>query len=251
MEKKNLTINLKIWKQANPESKGIYEDFTVKDINPDMSFLEMLDELNEDLIKNNQIPLEFDNDCREGICGMCGVIINGTAHGPKSGTTTCEVRMRHFKDGSTIVIEPWKAKAFPVLKDLVVDRGAMDRIMSKGGYITVRTGGAPEAKSILVSKENAEEAMDMAACIGCGACIAACPNASAALFVGAKVSQFALLPQGQPEANRRVERMVGQMDEEQFGACSNHGECEAVCPKEISITSIARMRREYWKAIAS
>lgn len=251
MEKKNLTINLKIWQQPDSESKGKHENYTVNDINPDMSFLEMLDVLNEDLIKNDQIPLEFDNDCREGICGMCGVIINGTAHGPKSGTTTCEVRMREFKDGSTIVIEPWRAKAFPVLKDLVVDRGAMDRIMSKGGYITVRTGGAPEAKSILVSKENSDEAMDMAACIGCGACIAACPNASAALFVGAKVSQFALLPQGEPEANRRVERMVGQMDEEQFGACSNHGECEAVCPKEISITAIARMRREYWKALAS
>ena len=251
MEKKNLTINLKIWQQPDSDSKGKHENYTVNDINPDMSFLEMLDVLNEDLIKNDQIPLEFDNDCREGICGMCGVIINGTAHGPKSGTTTCEVRMREFKDGSTIVIEPWRAKAFPVLKDLVVDRGAMDRIMSKGGYITVRTGGAPEAKSILVSKENSDEAMDMAACIGCGACIAACPNASAALFVGAKVSQFALLPQGEPEANRRVERMVGQMDEEQFGACSNHGECEAVCPKEISITAIARMRREYWKAIAS
>ena len=251
MEKKNLTINLKIWQQPDSDSKGKHENYTVKDINPDMSFLEMLDVLNEDLIKNDQIPLEFDNDCREGICGMCGVIINGTAHGPKSGTTTCEVRMREFKDGCTIVIEPWRAKAFPVLKDLVVDRGAMDRIMSKGGYITVRTGGAPEAKSILVSKENSDEAMDMAACIGCGACIAACPNASAALFVGAKVSQFALLPQGEPEANRRVERMVGQMDEEQFGACSNHGECEAVCPKEISITAIARMRREYWKALAS
>jgi succinate dehydrogenase / fumarate reductase iron-sulfur subunit len=251
MEKKNITINLKIWQQANSESKGKHENYTVKDINPDMSFLEMLDVLNEDLIKGDQIPIEFDNDCREGICGMCGVIINGTAHGPKSGTTTCEVRMREFKDGSTIVIEPWRAKAIPVVKDLVVDRSAMDRIMSKGGYITVRTGGAPEAKSILVPKENSDEAMDMAACIGCGACIAACPNASAALFVGAKVSQFALLPQGQPEARRRVERMVGQMDEEQFGACSNHGECEAVCPKEISITAIARMRREYWKALAS
>jgi succinate dehydrogenase / fumarate reductase iron-sulfur subunit len=251
MEKKNLTINLKVWRQLDSASKGKYEDFTVKDINPDMSFLEMLDVLNEDLIKSDQIPLEFDNDCREGICGTCGVIINGTAHGPKTGCTTCEVRMRQFKDGSTIVIEPWRAKALPVLKDLVVDRSAMDRIMSTGGYITVRTGGAPEAKSILVAKENADEAMDMAACIGCGACIAACPNASAALFVGAKVSQFALLPQGRPEANRRVERMVGQMDEEKFGACSNHGECEAVCPKEISITAIARMRREYWKALAS
>ena len=251
MEKKNLTINLKIWRQANSGSKGKFESYTVKDINPDMSFLEMLDVLNEDLIKSDQIPLEFDNDCREGICGMCGTIINGTAHGPKSGTTTCEVRMRQFPDGSTIVIEPWRAKAFPVLKDLAVDRGAMDRIMAKGGYITVRTGGVPEAKSILVPKENADEAMDMAACIGCGACIAACPNASASLFTAAKISQFALLPQGSPEAKRRVQRMVAQMDAEDFGACSNHGECEAVCPKEVPIKAIARMRREYLKAMVS
>lgn len=250
MDKKNITIHLKIWRQANSEAKGKFESYTVNEINPDMSFLEMLDVLNEDLIKNDQIPLEFDNDCREGICGMCGVVINGTAHGPKSGTTTCEVRMRQFKDGSTIVIEPWRAKAFPVQKDLVVDRAAFDRIISTGGYITVRTGGVPEAKSVLVPKDKADEAMDMAACIGCGACVAACPNASAALFTGAKISQFALLPQGHPEAKRRVERMVGQMDAEQFGACSNHGECEAVCPKEISITSIARMRREYLKAMA-
>ncbi|MEE9117394.1 MAG: succinate dehydrogenase/fumarate reductase iron-sulfur subunit [Calditrichia bacterium] len=251
MEEKNLTINLKVWRQENSESKGKFVNYTVTDINPDMSYLEMLDVLNEDLIKKDEIPLEFDNDCREGICGMCGVIINGTAHGPKNGTTTCEVRMREFKDCSTIVIEPWRARAFPVHKDLVVDRAAFDRIISKGGYITVRTGGAPEAKSILVPKEESDEAMDMAACIGCGACVAACPNASAALFVGAKVSQFALLPQGHPEAKRRVERMVAQMDVEKFGACSNHGECEAVCPKEISITAIARMRREYWKALAS
>ena len=214
-----------------------------------MSFLEMLDVLNEDLIKKNEIPVEFDNDCREGICGTCGVVINGTAHGPKSGMTTCEVRMREFKDNQTIIIEPWRAKAFPILKDLVVDRSALDRIIAKGGYITVRTGGVPEASSIPVPKENADVAMDMAACIGCGACVAACPNASAALFVGAKISQFALLPQGQPEAKRRVERMVAQMDEEKFGACSNHGECEAVCPKEISIHAIARMRREYMKAL--
>jgi len=251
MEKKNLTIHLNVWRQANSDSNGKFENYTVNDINPDMSFLEMLDVLNEDLIKSDQIPLEFDNDCREGICGMCGTIINGTAHGPKSGTTTCEVRMRQFKDGSTIVIEPWRAKAFPVLKDLAVDRSAMDRIMAKGGYVSVRTGGVPEAKSILVPKEKADEAMDMAACIGCGACVAACPNASASLFTAAKISQFALLPQGRPEAKRRVERMVAQMDEEQFGACSNHGECEAVCPKEIPITAIARMRREYIKAMFS
>ena len=249
MEKKNLTIHLKIWRQENSKAKGRFESYTVKDVNPDMSFLEMLDILNDDLILRDQVPVEFDNDCREGICGMCGLVINGTAHGPKSGTTTCELRMREFSDGDTIVVEPWRARAFPVLKDLVVDRSAFDRIMAKGGFITVRTGSAPEARSILVAKENADEAMDMAACIGCGACVAACPNASAALFVGAKISHLALLPQGRPEAKRRAEMMIAQMEEELFGACSNHGECEAVCPKEISISSIARMRREFLKAV--
>ena len=249
MEKKNLTIHLKIWRQENSKAKGRFESYTVKDVNPDMSFLEMLDILNDDLILKDQVPVEFDNDCREGICGMCGLVINGTAHGPKSGTTTCELRMREFSDGDTIVVEPWRARAFPVLKDLVVDRSAFDRIMAKGGFITVRTGSAPEARSILVAKENADEAMDMAACIGCGACVAACPNASAALFVGAKISHLALLPQGRPEAKRRAEMMIAQMDEELFGACSNHGECEAVCPNEISISSIARMRREFLKAV--
>ncbi|WP_456406248.1 succinate dehydrogenase/fumarate reductase iron-sulfur subunit [Caldithrix abyssi] len=249
MEKKTITIHLKVWRQKDASSRGEFKNYLVKDVNPDMSFLEMLDVLNEDLIKKDEEPIEFDNDCREGICGMCGAVINGTAHGPKSGTTTCDIRMRMFKDGDTIVVEPFRAKAFPVIKDLVVDRGSLDRIMAKGGYTSVRTGGVPEALSIPVPKENADEAMDMAACIGCGACVAACPNASAALFVGAKVSQLALLPQGRPEAARRVERMVAQMDEEGFGACSNHGECEAVCPKEISITAIARMRREYWKAM--
>jgi len=251
MEKKNLTIHVKVWRQKDVNSKGRFETYTVVDVNPDMSFLEMLDVLNEDLIKKDEIPIEFDNDCREGICGMCGVVINGTAHGPKSGTTTCEVRMRQFKDGQTILVEPWRARPFPVLKDLVVDRTALDNIIAKGGYISVRTGGVPEARAILVPKENSDQAMDMAACIGCGACVAACPNASAALFVGAKVSHLGLLPQGRPEAIRRVERMVAQMDEEGFGACSNHGECEAVCPKEISITAIARMRREFLKAAVS
>ncbi len=245
MEKKNISIKLKVWRQENKEAKGSFKSYDVKDINPDMSFLEMLDVLNEDLIHEDKIPIEFDNDCREGICGMCGMVINGTAHGPKSGTTTCDVRMRHFKDGSTVLIEPWRAKPFPVLKDLVVDRTAFDRIMAAGGYTTVRTGGVPEANTILVPKDDSDEAMDYAACIGCGACVASCPNASASLFVGAKVSQFALLPQGRPEAAKRVEAMVAQMDEEGFGACSNHAECEAVCPKEISIKSIARMRREY------
>ncbi len=249
MEKKKLTIHLKVWRQKDANSKGKFVNYTVKDVNPDMSFLEMLDVLNEDLIKKDEIPIEFDNDCREGICGMCGAVINGTAHGPQSGTTTCEIRMRMFNDGDTIVVEPFRARAFPVVKDLVVDRSALDRIMQKGGYTSVRTGGVPEALTIPVPKPNADEAMDMAACIGCGACVAACPNASAALFVSAKVSHLALLPQGRPEAARRVERMVAQMDEEGFGACSNHGECEAVCPKEISITAIARMRREYWKSM--
>ena len=249
MEKKKLTIHLKVWRQKDANSKGKFVNYTVKDVNPDMSFLEMLDVLNEDLIKKDEIPIEFDNDCREGICGMCGAVINGTAHGPQSGTTTCEIRMRMFNDGDTIVVEPFRARAFPVIKDLVVDRSALDRIMQKGGYTSVRTGGVPEALSIPVPKPNADEAMDMAACIGCGACVAACPNASAALFVSAKVSHLALLPQGRSEAARRVERMVAQMDEEGFGACSNHGECEAVCPKEISITAIARMRREYWKSM--
>jgi succinate dehydrogenase / fumarate reductase iron-sulfur subunit len=250
MENKNIIIYLKIWRQENSDTKGKFESFTVPDVNPDMSFLEMLDTLNEDLVRKDEVPVEFDSDCREGICGTCGLVINGTAHGPNSGTTTCELRMREFKDGDTIVVEPWRARAFPVIKDLVVDRTAFDRIIAQGGYITVRTGGVPEARSILVQKENADEAMDMAACIGCGACVAACPNASAALFVGAKISHLALLPQGKPEAKRRAENMVAQMDEELFGACSNHGECEAVCPKEISITAIARMRREYLKAIA-
>ena len=251
MEKKNLTINLKVWRQEDAKSKGKFVKYTANNVNPDMSFLEMLDELNEDLIKKDEIPIEFDNDCREGICGMCGVVINGTAHGPKSGTTTCDVRMRQFKDGDTILIEPWRARAFPIIKDLVVDRSAFDRIMAKGGYINVRSGGVPEANSILVQKDKSDLAMDMAACIGCGACVAACPNASAALFVGAKISLFALLPQGLPEANRRADQMTAQMDKEKFGACSNHGECEAVCPKEISITAIARMRREYFKAVVS
>ncbi len=249
MENKNISVNVKVWRQKNTAAKGTFETYPVDDVNPDMSILEMLDVLNEDLIAKGQEPVEFDNDCREGICGMCGLVINGTAHGPVRGTTTCELRMREFKNGSTVTIEPWRAKGFPVLKDLVVDRSAFDRIISTGGYITVRTGGVPEASTVAVPKENADLAMDYAACIGCGACVAACPNASAALFVGAKVSQFALLPQGQPEAKMRVSRMAAQMDDEMFGACSNHGECEVVCPKEIPITAISRMRREYWKAM--
>jgi succinate dehydrogenase / fumarate reductase iron-sulfur subunit len=248
MSEKKMSINLRVWRQDKPTNKGHFASYRQENVNPDMSFLEMLDELNEELIRKDELPVEFDSDCREGICGTCGVIINGTAHGPKTGTSTCGIRMREFSDGETLQIEPFRAVAFPVVQDLVVDREAFDRVNRKGGYISVRVGGVPEALAIPVKKENADLAMDFAACIGCGACVAACPNASASLFVGAKISQLALLPQGQPEAKRRVRRMVAQMDAEQFGACSNHGECEAVCPQSISISAIARMRREYAKS---
>ncbi|MBO8140795.1 MAG: succinate dehydrogenase/fumarate reductase iron-sulfur subunit [Firmicutes bacterium] len=244
-----MKFHLKIWRQAGPDQPGRFVDYTVDDISPDMSFLEMLDQLNEQLVKENQDPIAFDSDCREGICGTCGLVINGMAHGPKLGCTTCELRMRHFPDGATITVEPFRADAFPVIKDLVVDRSALDRIIAAGGYISVNTGSAPDANSVPVPKHVAEEAMDAAACIGCGACVAACPNASASLFTAAKISQLALLPQGHPERERRVIKMVEQMDLEGFGACSNHGECEAACPKGISITNIARMRREYVRAI--
>ncbi|RMD94945.1 MAG: succinate dehydrogenase/fumarate reductase iron-sulfur subunit [Calditrichaeota bacterium] len=246
---KSMTLHLRIWRQKNAQSPGKLVNYTVTDITPDMSFLEMLDVLNEDLIKKGEDPIEFDNDCREGICGMCSLVINGIPHGPLHGTATCQLHMRHFKDGDTIIVEPFRAKAFPVIKDLVVDRSAFDRIMAAGGYISVNTGSAPEANSIPVPKEKAEEAMDAAACIGCGACVAACPNASASLFVAAKISHLALLPHGHPERKRRVLRMVEQMEKEGFGDCSNHAECEAVCPKEISIAHIARMKREYLKAV--
>jgi len=224
-------------------------DYMIENISPDMSFLEMLDELNQDLIHRGDEQIEFDNDCREGICGMCSLVINGIAHGPKTGTATCQLHMRSFNDGDTITIEPWRARAFPVIKDLVVDRSAFDRIVATGGYVSVNVGNAPDSNAIPIPKEVADEAMDAAACIGCGACVASCPNASASLFVGAKVAQLALLPQGKPERKTRVLRMVEQMDAEGFGDCSNHGECEAVCPKEISIFNIGRMRREYVKAI--
>ncbi len=245
---RTMTLNLLIWRQAAPQSPGKMTPYTIRDVSPEMSFLEMLDLLNEDLMKKDQIPIEFDNDCREGICGSCGIVINGTAHGPDQ-TATCQLHMRRFKDGDTIIIEPWRAKPFPVIKDLVVDRDAFDRIIAAGGYISVNTGNAPDGNAILIPKDHAELAMDAAACIGCGACVAACPNASASLFTGAKISQLALLPQGKAEAKQRVFRMVAQMDEEDFGACSNHGECEAVCPKEVSIANIARMRREYYRVI--
>jgi succinate dehydrogenase / fumarate reductase iron-sulfur subunit len=248
MENKKMTVHLKVWRQKNNQSDGKMVDYTLPEILPDMSFLEMMDVLNEKLIKEGQEPIEFDNDCREGICGMCSLVINGLAHGKEKGTATCQLHMRKFSDGDTITVEPWRAKAFPLVKDLVVDRSAFDHIMAAGGYTSVNTGGAPDGNAILVSKEKADKAMDAAACIGCGACVAACPNGSASLFVAAKIAQFAYLPQGHAERQRRALRMVEKMDDLGFGDCSNHGECEAVCPKEISISHIALMRREFFKA---
>jgi succinate dehydrogenase / fumarate reductase iron-sulfur subunit len=224
------------------------ERYEAKDVSPDMSFLEMLDVVNEKLIAQGKPPIAFEHDCREGICGSCGFMINGIAHGPKSGTTVCQLHMRSFKDGDELYLEPWRAKAFPVLKDLVVDRGAFDRIIAAGGYITARTGSAPDGNAIPVPKSSADLAMDAAACIACGACVAACPNASAALFTGAKISHLGLLPQGQAERDRRALRMVAQFNSEQFGSCTNIGECEAVCPKQIPLAVIARMNRDYLKA---
>jgi len=244
-----MTIHLRIWRQPGPKEKGNLVSYTVSDVSPDMSFLELLDFLNEDLVAKGEEPVEFDSDCREGICGSCGAVVDGTAHGPETATALCQLHMRHFSSGDTVVVEPWRAKAFPVIRDLVVDRSALDRIISAGGFVSVNTGQAPNANAIPVQRFAAELAMDAAACIGCGACVAACPNASAALFTSAKISQLALLPQGHPERERRVLHMVDQMDLEGFGNCSNHGECEAVCPKEISISNIARMRREYLKAM--
>ena len=245
---KLIDLTLKIWRQKDADSSGKLVEYHVKGVSTEMSFLEMLDVLNEDLTLKGEEPVEFDSDCREGICGTCGVVINGIAHGRQKATTVCQLHMRHFNDGETITIEPWRASAFPVIKDLVVDRKAFDRIMAAGGYISIKTGSAAEANSILVPKEDSDLAMDMASCIGCGACVASCPNASASLFVGAKISQLALLPQGKIEAKQRAENMVAQMDEEMFGSCTNIQECEAVCPKEISISAIAHMRREYVKA---
>jgi succinate dehydrogenase / fumarate reductase iron-sulfur subunit len=242
------SYRLRVWRQAGAAQKGRLVEYAISDITPDMSILETLDLLNDQLTKKGEDPIAFDSDCREGICGTCGLVVDGVAHGPKLATTTCELRMRHFKDGATITIEPFRAAAFPLVKDLVVDRSSFDRIMQAGGYVSVNTGNAPEAGAILIPKDKADLAMDAAACIGCGACVAACPNASASLFVGAKITQFALLPQGQAEAKRRALRMISRMDQEGFGACSNHGECEAVCPKSISISHIAKMRREYLKA---
>lgn len=243
-----LTLNLHIWRQEEPHKPGKLVPYKAESVNPDMSFLEMIDVVNEDLIEKGEDPIEFDSDCREGICGMCSLVINGVAHGPQHGTATCQLHMRHYRDGDTITIEPWRSSAFPIVKDLVVDRSSFDRIIQAGGYISISTGSAPDANALPVGKIDSDQAMDAAACIGCGACVAACPNASASLFTSAKITQFASLPQGAPERNTRVLRMVDQMDEEGFGNCSNHGECEAVCPKQISISTIARMKREYLKA---
>ena len=243
-----MKIKLKIWRQKSKDDKGGFKTYDHNHVSPDMSFLEMLDVLNTELIKKNEDPVHFDHDCREGICGMCSLYINGRPHGPLQ-TTTCQLHMRTFNDGETITIEPWRAKSFPVIKDLVVDRTAFERIQQAGGYVSVNTGGVPDANEIPIPKKVADEAMDAAQCIGCGACVAACKNASAMLFVSAKVSQFALLPQGKPERKERVEKMVAQMDAEGFGACTNTKACEAECPKAISVTNIARMNREYFSAM--
>lgn len=245
---KSINITLNVWRQKSAGVKGGFETYHAANISTDMSFLEMIDVVNEQLTLDGRDPIAFDHDCREGICGMCGAVVNGRAHGPEKGTTLCQLHMRHFSNGNTIVIEPWRARAFPIIKDLAVDRSAFDQIIVAGGYISINTGGAPDANAIPISQEIAEKAMDAAACIGCGACVASCPNASAMLFTGAKISQFALLPQGRPEAAQRALAMVRKMDELCFGNCSNERECEVECPKEISISNIARMNREFFKA---
>ncbi len=240
-----MNLTLRVWRQANGKEAGKFVEYEAKNIPEACSFLEMLDIVNEDLDAKGIEPIAFDHDCREGICGMCSLVINGVAHGPERATTTCQLHMRHFKDGEVIYIEPWRAAAFPVLKDLVVDRTAFDRIQQAGGFVTARAGSPPDANSVPIPKQNADMAMDAAACIGCGACVAACPNSSAMLFVGAKISHLALLPQGQPERTRRAIKMVRTMDQEGFGNCSNFYECEAVCPAEIDVGFIARMNREF------
>ena len=241
----NMNITLKVWRQKNKSDAGRFETYQAKHISPDMSFLEMMDVMNEQLIKDGKDPVAFDHDCREGICGMCSMYINGRAHGPNKGVTTCQLHMRSFKSGDTIVVEPWRASAFPVLKDLIVDRSAFDKIQQAGGYVGVNTGSAPDANSIPVQKHHAEEAFNAAACIGCGACVAACKNSSAMLFMSAKVSQYALLPQGQPERKLRVLNMMKAHEEAGFGACTNTEACEAECPKGISVTNIARLNRDF------
>ena len=240
-----MQLTLKVWRQPGPNAEGGLQEYQATDISPDMSFLEMLDVVNEKLIERGEVPIAFDHDCREGICGSCGMMINGVAHGPMKGTATCQLHMRSFKDGDTVVIEPWRARAFPVIKDLVVNRGALDGIVAAGGYISVSTGGAKDANSIPVPKVDADRSMDAAACIGCGACVAACPNGSASLFTSAKLSHLGLLPQGQPERYRRALKMVAQMDIESFGGCTLFGECQEACPKEISLDFISRMNRDF------
>lgn len=245
MEHYNMNLTLKVWRQKNKDAQGRFETLQAKNISSEMSFLEMFDVVNEELINEGKEPIAFDHDCREGICGMCSMHINGRAHGPWNGTTTCQLHMRAFKDGDTITVEPWRAGAFPVIKDLTVDRSAFDRIIEAGGYISVNTGNAQDANCLPVDKHKADLAFAAAACIGCGACVAACKNSSAMLFVSAKVSQLALLPQGEPEKQTRALNMVAQMDKEGFGSCTNTGACEAECPKEISLTNIARLNREF------
>jgi len=244
-----MQLTLVVWRQPDRESEGSFVEYRAEGLSPDMSFLEMLDVVNDDLVRKGGDPIAFDYDCREGICGSCGVVVNGTAHGPLPSSATCQLYLRNFRDGDTVVVEPWRSAAFPVIKDLVVDRGAFDRIIAAGGYVGVDTGSAPEANSLPISKDVADEAMDSAACIGCGACVAACKNASAVLFVGAKVAHLARLPQGQAERGRRVIAMVEQMEAEGFGACSNEGECMAVCPKGISVSNISLLNREYTRAM--
>ena len=244
-----MNVRLRVWRQKDARSPGGFVTYEVQNISPDMSFLEMLDTLNEELIGRGEEPIAFDHDCREGICGMCSLVINGQAHGPTGpGVTTCQLYMRHFRDGEEITVEPFRAKAFPIIRDLVVDRSALDRVVAAGGFISVNTGGAPDANAIPVSKEEADASMDAAACIGCGACVAACPNGSAMLFVGAQISKYLHLPQGRVERERRVVNMVRAMDEQGFGNCTNHRECEAVCPKNIPIKVIAEMNREFIRA---
>jgi succinate dehydrogenase / fumarate reductase iron-sulfur subunit len=246
--KKSLNLTLKVWRQEGAGRRGRLETYKANGISPDASFLEMLDVVNEALTLEGKDPIAFDHDCREGICGMCGAMVNGRAHGPQKGTTLCQLHMRHFSDGDTVVIEPWRARAFKIVKDLAVDRGALDRIIQAGGYISVNTGAAPEANALPVPQAAADQAFDAAACIGCGACVAACPNAAAMLFTGAKIAHLSLLPQGRPEGARRALAMVRTMDAQGFGNCTNEAECEAACPKEISLVNIARMNREFLKA---
>lgn len=248
MSDEQLNLTLRVWRQNGPDDRGGFENYQLDGVSPHMSFLEMLDVLNEQLIEQGAEPVEFDHDCREGICGMCSLMINGQAHGPDLATTTCQLHMRRFRDGDTITIEPWRATAFPVVRDLVVDRSAFDRIIQAGGYVSVNTGNAPDGNAIPVPGSTQEVAMDAAACIGCGACVAACKNASAMLFVSAKVSQLAVLPQGKAERSDRVLNMVAKMDDEGFGSCTNTSECEAACPAEISVSNIARLNREYTRA---